>query len=568
MDKSGNLIQLQRLKQLEQRFNLTRATVDKNELSDVFVCSTRNVTKIMNNLTSLGWIAWSPGKGRGNKSTLLILRSFQDLLTEQLKIMIQNGGLNEAFNYANIFHYQHIFKQKLPEWLTIYSDDLERSDELIGLVGYALPPCHPMTMTELQSGIYVNALFDTLIRFDSVTDTFTPHLAHQFYQSNNTYFFRIRPDVYFHNGELLTPEHVKSHMIKLTKHTPLFASVKSVSVNKRWLEVTLHHDDPIFLHALADIHCGVYLDNERDPEFPFGTGCYRWDTRLPEHWSLIKNEQYFGVHGILKRADFWVTDSDINDQLEQSNISVQTEVATSNNTSNNTSNKKGLQAHSQRITHYRLKGCQAVCIAHHVPDDVREQLASRLKRPSHQHGSTSQSTQRSCQTLFGDDLDKSAYLATCDQYLDEHPALEGETITYWNNGNSALPAVLESLITTGVVLKPSNELSNADVWLNDYLFGHDILLDQFYWLLAHKMTDHLLPPVLHKQWKDAIANASDLPQLFLGIEEICKQKHFIVPLWGKTVSFTTHESLRGQSTDSLGLMNLSHLWFDKRDHQR
>ncbi|MCW8347374.1 SgrR family transcriptional regulator [Vibrio sp. ZSDZ65] len=560
MDKSGNVIQLQRLKQLEQRFHLTRAIVDKNQLSDVFVCSTRNVTKIMNNLASLGWVEWHPGKGRGNKSTLLILCSFQDLLTEQLKIMIQNGGLNEAFKYATIFHYQHIFKQKLPEWLKVYSDDLERSDELNGLVGYSLPPCHPMTMTELQSGIYVNAMFDTLIRFNSVSDTFIPHLAHQFYQSNNTYFFRIRPDVYFHNGELLTPEHVKSHMIKLTKHTPLFTSVKSVSVNKRWLEVTLHHDDPIFLHALADIHCSVYLDNERDPEFPFGTGCYRWETRLPEHWSLIKNEQYFGVHGILKRADFWVADSNMTDQLEQNNISVQTEVAMHS--------EKERQAHSKRTTHYRLKGCQAVCIAHHVPVHVREQLASRLKRTSHQHFSTSQSTQLSCQNLFGDDFNTSTYLATSDLDSNEHSALRGETITYWNNENSALAAMLESLSSTGATLKPTNELSEADVWLNDYLFGHDILLDQFYWLLANKMTEQLLPPVLHKQWKDAIAHSSHLSQLFLDIEEVCKQKHFIVPLWGKTVSFTTHESLRGESTDSLGLMNLSDLWFDKRDHQR
>lgn len=64
MDNSATTIQLQRLNQLETRFGRNVNNVDKFELAEALICSTRNVTNIMKSLSALGWITWNPGRGR------------------------------------------------------------------------------------------------------------------------------------------------------------------------------------------------------------------------------------------------------------------------------------------------------------------------------------------------------------------------------------------------------------------------------------------------------------------------------------------------------------------------
>ncbi|MFA0440365.1 hypothetical protein BCU70_19565 [Vibrio sp. 10N.286.49.C2] len=555
MSSIATTIHFQRLKQLEARFGLERVVVDKALLAEVLVCSNRNVANIMKSLSALLWVEWKPGLGRGNKSTLMIMHSFETLLIDRLQLMITTGGLSEACQFAERFHFQHVFKRNLPEWLKLYSDDIDRPDELVALVSYSLPSCHPRTMTNLNAGLYVNAMFDTLIQFDSTTHSFVPHLAHEFHETETGFAFRIRPDVYFHNGELLTPEHVEHHLKRLQSKASLNASVfsgmKHVRVNKRWVEVELLHQSPLLLHALADIHSSVYLDNMSEPSFPFGTGSYRWETRAHERWSLVKNDRYFGTHGILKRAQFWTVDDSNREQcghvIEYDGAHVDLQQDGANNL----------------ITHSKLTGCQALCIHSMLAFEIRELLAKVVTQ-----GIATQTPERSlCGTLFGDDH---VYLAIV--AADKHQSLQGapetslagQEVSYWAHQAESLSGILDSLRDAGVQLVAVNERNSAMIWLNDYLFGQDRLLDQYYWLLDSEVAQYLLPSVLRNQWMDEVLYSDNLAQLFKEIENQCKQKRFIVPLGEISIAFKAHPSLRGHSVDSIGLMRLSGLWLDKR----
>lgn len=112
-----SIIHLQRLKQLDAAFGTTRSFVDINQLAEVFVCSERNASKLMNTLASKGYVSWTPGRGRGNKSAITLPQPFDVLLLKQLESQVRTGQINEAFAHAEHFQKRTVLQEKLPLWL-------------------------------------------------------------------------------------------------------------------------------------------------------------------------------------------------------------------------------------------------------------------------------------------------------------------------------------------------------------------------------------------------------------------------------------------------------------------
>lgn len=545
MEKPSSTIHLQRLKQLDAYFGTEASRVDSQTLADVMSCSTRNVAKIMKTLNELGWIRWVPGKGRGNKTQLQILSSFHDRICTVLKSYVADGELNEASRYADIFKYGNVFKQHLPEWLADISEDKECSDELVSLVPYNLPSCHPMNMTDRHAGIYVTAMFDTLIKLNTNTGAFEPHLAHQFYQEGLTYYFRIRPDIYFHNGELLTPEHVKqnlvAHMDERSVAHQLYASIKDVQVNRQWVEVTLSYNDPIFLHAIADVHASIFLDNPTEEEYPYGTGAYHWEHRSKDHWSLVKNAQYFAVHGVLKRADFW-------------------HVTTSNKTS---------VGHLFEFEHideiankadrsYSTMGTKALCFSHRLDFDSRVALSAFTKQILNKH----YSSDRELTSTILPDRSVPKPNSTEELNAADIPA----KLRVYSENQETIQMLWIELQNIGTSIEYVESVSEADLWVNNFLFGADVLLDHYYWLMLSESASNMITPFKQRQWITEFQQVQHAKGSFLqDIENRYLEEKRLVPLWVKSVAFKSHDSLRGTDVDSLGMMNLCNIWFDKRE---
>lgn len=59
---------------------------DIQTLAGQLNCSECNVAKLMKTLSSIGWIHWQPGQGRGHKSELTIVTSFDTALRRKLRV--------------------------------------------------------------------------------------------------------------------------------------------------------------------------------------------------------------------------------------------------------------------------------------------------------------------------------------------------------------------------------------------------------------------------------------------------------------------------------------------------
>ncbi|WP_239685830.1 SgrR family transcriptional regulator [Photobacterium swingsii] len=176
-----NQVHLQRLKQLCDHYEPHQTTkTDIPTLSKQLNCSDRNVAKLVKTLANIGWLSWQPGRGRGNKSEITILTNFEATLMQVLELYCHKGQLSEASRYADIFGFNNTFRKRLPHWLSAAQENLKAQNTLITLVPYTIPNFHPLWAYRAASRLYVDALFDTLLKYDSETKTIRPHLAHYY----------------------------------------------------------------------------------------------------------------------------------------------------------------------------------------------------------------------------------------------------------------------------------------------------------------------------------------------------------------------------------------------------
>ncbi|MCG9625484.1 SgrR family transcriptional regulator [Vibrio mediterranei] len=173
---------LQRLKQLEKHFSRNETyDVDIVPLAEILVCSERYVSKLMAAFESFGLIHWASGQGRGHRSKLTLLKSFEASLLTQLEQMARSGRMNQAFRLATQFGEVRLFQDHIPLWLGDAQQELKKQNTLMYLVPYMLPEWRPHLAQSARSFLLIESVFDTLVRYDLTQNDIVPHIAHQFH---------------------------------------------------------------------------------------------------------------------------------------------------------------------------------------------------------------------------------------------------------------------------------------------------------------------------------------------------------------------------------------------------
>ena len=141
--------------------------------------------------------------------------------------------------------------------------------------------------TQINSQIY-----ETLTELSPDLKTVVPRLAISWTFSENTYFIRLRPDVYFHNGKKLSAKDVvESFALQKNKAImrTLFSEVDSVqAINELTVVFYLKRPYPMFLQALSSSY-GLLIvqENKRSGLFS-GTGPYELETFNADKEVILK----------------------------------------------------------------------------------------------------------------------------------------------------------------------------------------------------------------------------------------------------------------------------------------
>ncbi|MCG9577010.1 SgrR family transcriptional regulator [Vibrio tubiashii] len=548
-------IHLQRLQQLSRYYSLNiAATTDVQTLAEQLSCSERNIAKLMKTLASIGWISWKPGRGRGNKSEITLLDSFESALMSVLEQHCHKGHLSEAARYADLFGYEEMFRKKLPSWLTQAQESLKTQNTLVTLVPYSLPILHPLWAYRSSSRLYIEAMFDTLFKYDNETGAIRSHLAHYYEFRGDELWLRIRPDVYFHNGEKLTAQHVakciEDRVSKPHNYQILYRHILEVVAEGLWVVIKMSQRHESILHLLSEAHAPIYLDSP-EQDIPYGTGPYMLEACSEHHWVLVKNTDYFTTGGFIERAEFWTsdgTDRSVQGHIVHHRCPASQEVG---------ADKISLQT-----------GCDVIEFQHHravLSMDEKAWIFHQARGFCRQQANEFLPIANS---ITGYHQNKGVFLY--------HPKQSKPTralrvcITGETEPRLQLIAYLRQ---QGVEIELVSVEQSKQTWIDfavgGYVFPNNNVFGYCKWLLTSSAFTSCLSVEQQQAFLsivDQLMLASDTEQDFLNELYRCEdwliQNGVFVPLWRDSESYDVANSLHGLETDSAGILSLQKLWFD------
>ncbi|CAV26264.1 SgrR family transcriptional regulator [Vibrio atlanticus] len=542
---------LKRLRQLERKFNQNLKTeVTITDLAEILFCSERNVSKLMVSLESQGILKWLPGRGRGNHSKLTLVKNFEDALFDKIEGMVQGGKMNEAFILAQQFDCVWQFQNHLPQWLDEAKQRLKQQNTLMYVVPYSLPEWRPHLALSTRSILMIESVFDTLVRFDSEQQEIKPYLAHQVDVDGLQIRVRIRNNIQLHNGEMLTPEMVKTNFDMRCKTTHpyqiLFRHLVNIEVEKQWIVFYLDQHDPVFLHLLADIHSAIF---DLNSDTPVGSGAYQVERLEPHRWSLIRNTHYFAFGGHIERAEFWSSN-----ELPISAIHVEESCWTYLDPTDS----KDIIEHS---------GCTVLQFPHHKNVLSNEELSWIVH---YSRAYVNGAEVREANSIMHCHQEKGFHLFNRGMKRPSRPVVFEVKDTH----RAEIQPLLSALRRNGLDLLIKDKAGfdspgSTDVFYDCYAFGDDIAFQYYEWLLCGDVFTRCLSNDAKKSllsFVDALMresiSSSEFLQKLHRAEDWLIQNYYYCPLWRDHIAYRRADNVYGTDTSSMGVMTLSNMWLE------
>jgi SgrR family transcriptional regulator len=276
------------------------------QLAGILHCTTRNVKLILKQMKALNWIDWFPGNGRGHRSRLVFLVSKEEMIAMIVESLAKKGTLAPSLTQP-LFH-----------WLTnqfgYVEDEVSRADILrIPLYEplYTLDPAYAAYTAEVHM---CRQIYDTLLRFNSRTQTIEPHLCH-FWEADDQgklWTFYLRKGVRFHHGRPLTAADVIHTFARLqdprtgSPVQSMFAQIDRMSASKDTVvQICLREPNFMFPHILCSENASILPYDMGVASTPVGTGPFRVAQHEQMMIVLEAFPDYFRERPFLDRVEVW-----------------------------------------------------------------------------------------------------------------------------------------------------------------------------------------------------------------------------------------------------------------------
>ncbi len=300
----------QYLRLAEGQVLLTTVAMTLSEVSQRLCCGERNARLLLSRMQGLGWVSWTPGRGRGRVSTLRLRQDPGALRIGHLRRLLDQGQMEAAFSGLPQQARARI-KEALPAFLG-------------GTPGGALRmpfyrPLHaldPQQVTRRTEAHLVGQIFEGLTRYDRDTESIRPALAHHWerHQDGRQWRLWLRPGLRFQDGRPLRAQDVKATLLRLRDapgpHRLLMSHLRSLTLKGQRIDIALDSPDQLFLHRLAASCCVILPEDDwRREDFarlPIGAGAFRLVRNNEHRATLAAFDGYWGERALLDEIDLWV----------------------------------------------------------------------------------------------------------------------------------------------------------------------------------------------------------------------------------------------------------------------
>jgi MarR-like DNA-binding transcriptional regulator SgrR of sgrS sRNA len=302
--------------------------VSLEEIADWLCCTPRNARLLLKKMTEQRLLHWTPGRGRGNRSTLVFEVSLREVVVQSAERWVQKGDLGTALaRMKQSLADGAIPKELFSEWLARHLGYQEEGSaaKQRDVLRFPMRPMalqfDPALLSTWHESRFVRQVFDTLVSFEEKTEAFTPRLAYH-WEANETatvWTFRLRKGVRFHHGRVLTAHDVAYTLRRLSEGAVserfrwMFGSIREIRVLKETVvQIELDKPNHAFLHYVSMEQAGIVPEDvceERGTAFterPVGTGPFAMVRHDESMIALEAHDLYFLGRPHLDRIEVWL----------------------------------------------------------------------------------------------------------------------------------------------------------------------------------------------------------------------------------------------------------------------
>ncbi len=291
----------------QQYENHVKIEISMNDIVNLFYCTQRNAKIILNKLMEKNLIEFTPGRGRGNRSTILFLQHFNECLRKRIEKLLNENEINKAMELVKEFgggtDVEDYFIKRITHFFG-YNKIQTNQDELELL---RFPIFRPITTVDPSQIFFdfdahlVTQVFNTLVTYNASSDSFEGCLAHA-WESNEDktqWLFFLYKQVKFHNGKEFTAEDVQKNIQRLEQspHKWLVEDIIEVELKSKYsLLIKLKNPNHLFLHFVSYSPMSI-VDTSKSYEgfaqYPIGTGPFKFEKIQSNVCELIAYDAYF-----------------------------------------------------------------------------------------------------------------------------------------------------------------------------------------------------------------------------------------------------------------------------------
>ncbi|MBC6973082.1 SgrR family transcriptional regulator [Bacillus sp. Xin] len=288
-------------------------------ISETLFCTDRNSKFIIKKLEELGWVCWSPGRGRGNRSKVSFQKDPTSLILEKGKEITKQGDVKGGKEFVEQYmEYFPMLQKQFQTWInSIFGYQIEMTNQgrqdVLRLQVEMRPKIllDPMYATMRSECHMVKHVYDTLVYVNESTNVIEPRLAFhwEYNDDQKMWTFYLRKGVQFHNGKRFTAHDVAYSFNRFmnTEDNPYLWMLQHVErihiVNEHIVEVYLYTENKLLLHILGAEQCSIVTEDEEGNVS--GTGPFKLRENNDSIFVLEVHNSYFRERPFLDRIELW-----------------------------------------------------------------------------------------------------------------------------------------------------------------------------------------------------------------------------------------------------------------------
>ncbi len=288
-------------------------------ISETLFCTDRNSKFIIKKLEELGWVCWSPGRGRGNRSKVSFQKDPTSLILEKGKEITKQGDVKGGKEFVEQYmEYFPMLQKQFQTWInSIFGYQIEMTNQgrqdVLRLQVEMRPKIllDPMYATMRSECHMVKHVYDTLVYVNESTNIIEPRLAFhwEYNDDQKMWTFYLRKGVQFHNGKRFTAHDVVHSFNRFmnTEDNPYLWMLQHVErihiVNEHIVEVYLYTENKLLLHILGAEQCSIVTEDEEGNVS--GTGPFKLRENNDSIFVLEVHNSYFRERPFLDRIELW-----------------------------------------------------------------------------------------------------------------------------------------------------------------------------------------------------------------------------------------------------------------------